>query len=188
MSKVVDPTRLIWIDLEMTGLNPEVDRIIELAVVVTDRNLEVLAEGPIFAIYQPPQVLAKMDDWNTKQHTRSGLVTRVQESLIGEAAVEQETIAFLSEWVPSGVSPMCGNTIGQDRRFLCRYMPKLEQYFHYRNLDVSTVKELAKSWHPELLKNFKKKSTHLAMDDVKESIEELRYYRDTFFKLPLPKT
>jgi oligoribonuclease len=183
MNQVACPTHFIWIDLEMTGLDPEIDRIIELAVVVTDRDLQIVAEGPIFAIYQSPEALAKMDDWNTKQHTRSGLVERVRQSVVQEAEVENRTIAFLSEWVPSGVSPMCGNTIGQDRRFLYRYMPKLEKYFHYRNLDVSTVKELAKSWHPELLKNFKKKSTHLAMDDVKESIEELRYYRDTFFKL-----
>jgi len=178
-----EPTHLIWIDLEMTGLNPDLDRIIELAIVVTDRTLNVVAEGPIFAIHQSPEVLAKMDDWNTKQHTRSGLVERVNQSTMSEEEAENKTLAFLAEWVPSGVSPMCGNSICQDRRFLYRYMPKLERYFHYRNLDVSTIKELAKSWHPELLKHFKKKSTHLAMDDVKESIDELRYYRDTFFKL-----
>jgi len=179
----LNPNHLIWIDLEMTGLNPDKDRIIEIATVITDRNLEILAEGPILAIFQPDEFIMNMDEWCTKQHTRSGLVERVRSSIINEEQAEAITLDFLMKWVPENRSPMCGNSICQDRRFLFRTMPKLEQYFHYRNLDVSTVKELAKHWKPEIVKLFKKKSTHLAMDDIKESIAEMQHYHDTFFRL-----
>lgn len=178
-----DPHHLIWIDLEMTGLNPDTDRIIEMATVITDRNLNIIEEGPVFAVSQPETVLATMDEWNTKQHTRSGLVERVRNSNIEDAEAEEKTLDFIMKWVPHNRSPMCGNSVCQDRRFLYRYMPKLEQYFHYRNLDVSTVKELAKHWSPEVARQFKKKSIHLAMEDIKESIEELRHYRETFFRI-----
>lgn len=178
-----DPNHLIWIDLEMTGLHPDNDLIIEIATVITDRNLDIIAEGPVLAIHQKDEVLNKMDEWNTKQHTRSGLVDRVRKSIINEAQAEAITLDFIAQHVPENRSPMCGNSICQDRRFLFRYMPKLEQYFHYRNLDVSTVKELAKHWKPDILKLFKKKSTHLAMDDIKESIDEMRHYRDHFFRI-----
>ncbi|MCX7118056.1 MAG: oligoribonuclease [Legionellales bacterium] len=173
---------LIWIDLEMTGLLPERDRIIEIATVVTDLNLEILAEGPVLAIYQDPAVLSSMDEWNTKQHHLTGLVKRVQESDIREAEAERLTLDFLKSYVDKGKSPMCGNSICQDRRFLCRYMSDLAEFFHYRNLDVSTLKELAARWRPELLKGFKKQSKHLALDDIKDSIEELAYYRQHFIK------
>lgn len=173
---------LIWIDLEMTGLEPSHDRIIEIATVVTDLNLNILAEGPMYAIYQEDECLAKMDDWNTKQHNKSGLVKRVQESPINEAEAERETIEFLKPWVDKGKSPMCGNSVYQDRRFLCKYMPELADFFHYRNLDVSTLKELAKRWHPKLLDGIKKESKHLALDDIKESINELIYYREHFIQ------
>lgn len=175
---------LIWIDLEMTGLNPDTDRIIEMATVVTDAHLNVLAEGPVFAIHQKDVVLNGMDEWNTRQHGQSGLTERVRRSTISEAEAEAQTLAFLSRFVDPRTSPICGNSICQDRRFLYRHMPKLEAFFHYRNLDVSTVKELARRWYPDLLKRFTKKSSHLALDDVKDSIEELRYYRQYFFKLP----
>lgn len=174
------PNHLIWIDLEMTGLDPDNDRILELATIVTNSNLEILEEGPVFAIAQSADRLAKMDDWNTKQHTRSGLIERVLASQIHEAEAEEKTLAFLAKWVAKNISPMCGNSICQDRRFLYRYMPKLEQYFHYRHVDVSTLKELARYWKPEIAKQFKKKSIHLALEDVRDSIDELRYYRDTF--------
>jgi len=176
-----NPNYLIWIDLEMTGLNPDSDRIIEVATVVTNGNLEIIEEGPVIAVNQSEEVLAHMDEWNTKQHTRSGLVERVRNSNVNETAAEAITLEFLMRLVPPNRSPMCGNSICQDRRFLFRHMPKLEQYFHYRNLDVSTVKELAKHWKPGIAKLFKKKSTHLAMDDIKESIDELKHYRDHFF-------
>lgn len=175
---------LIWIDLEMTGLDTDRDRIIEIATVVTDSNLTILAEGPMIAIHQPDQVLQAMDEWNTRQHGQSGLVDRVRRSKYDEAAAEGETLAFLEQWVPAGKSPMCGNSICQDRRFLHRSMPRLESYFHYRHLDVSTLKELAKRWNPDLAREFKKSGAHLAMDDVKESIRELRFYRDRFLSLP----
>lgn len=178
-----NPNHLIWIDLEMTGLNPDKDRIIEIATVITDRNLEIVAEGPIFAISQTEEMLLGMDDWNTKQHNRSGLVERVRNSTIDEQTAEAETLEFIMRLVPPNRSPMCGNSICQDRRFLYRHMPKLEQYFHYRNLDVSTVKELAKHWKPEIVKLFKKKTAHLAMGDIKESIGELQHYRKTFFSI-----
>lgn len=177
-------TNLIWIDLEMTGLNTDQDKIIEIATIVTDAHLNILAEGPVLAIYQPDDILAAMDDWNTKQHTCSGLVERVKNSLVSEQVAEEQTLEFLANYVPPGKSPMCGNSICQDRRFLYRSMPKLEQYFHYRNLDVSTVKELASRWYPKILKGVKKKSSHRALDDIRDSIEELRYYRQHFFYLP----
>jgi oligoribonuclease len=173
---------LIWIDLEMTGLDPLQERIIEIATVVTDSELNVLAEGPSIAIHQPEQLLQDMDEWNTNQHGKSGLTERVRKSSITEAQAEATTLDFLKQWVPEGVSPMCGNSIGQDRRFLVRYMPKLASYFHYRNLDVSTLKELVKRWKPELMNGFSKKGSHLAMDDIHDSIQELAYYRKVFIQ------
>ncbi len=173
---------LIWIDLEMTGLDPDNDYIIEIATLVTDADLNVLAEGPSLVIHQPDSILNNMNEWCINQHGQSGLTQRVRDSKISEREAEQQTIAFVAEYVDKGVSPMCGNSIGQDRRFLYRYMPELEAFFHYRNLDVSTIKELARRWNPELLKNFSKKGSHLAMDDIKDSIAELQYYRETFFK------
>ncbi|MGD2119114.1 MAG: oligoribonuclease [Chromatiales bacterium] len=174
---------LIWIDLEMTGLEPQSDVIIEIATLVTDENLNVLAEGPIIAIHQSDEILNGMDEWNTNQHGKSGLTERVRNSDYDVARAEQETLAFVREWVPQGVSPMCGNSICQDRRFMARLMPELEDYFMYRNLDVSSLKELARRWRPEVYDGFKKDSSHLAMDDIKDSIAELQYYRDSFLKL-----
>ena len=173
-------TNLVWLDLEMTGLIPEKDVIIEIATVVTDQELNVLAEGPVIAVSQPKVVLDAMDDWNTKQHNGSGLVKRILESSYQTRDAEQATLAFLREWVPAGKSPMCGNSIGQDRRFLARYMPELEAFFHYRNLDVSTLKELVSRWKPEIKGGLDKKGTHLALDDVIDSINELKYYREHF--------
>jgi oligoribonuclease len=181
MSKT-HPLNLIWIDLEMTGLNPLTERIIEIATVVTDSNLKVLAEGPSLVINQSDSLLAGMDEWNTRQHGGSGLTDRVRNSQITEAEAMQQTLDFLSYWVPKGQSPMCGNSIGQDRRFLVRYMPELEVFFHYRNLDVSTLKELVRRWRPDLEGGFSKKGTHLAMDDVHDSIAELAYYRKFFIQ------
>lgn len=175
---------LVWIDLEMTGLDPDRDRIIEIATIVTDAHLNVLAEGPVFAIHQKDMVLNAMDEWNTRQHGNSGLTERVRRSKVDEAEAEAETIAFLSRFVDPRKSPMCGNSICQDRRFLYRTMPKLEAFFHYRNLDVSTVKELARRWYPDLMSRFTKQSSHLALDDIRDSIDELRYYREYFFRLP----
>lgn len=175
---------LIWIDLEMTGLDTNNDYIIEIATVVTDAKLNVLAEGPIFAIHQQDAILDSMDEWNTKQHGKSGLTERVKNSTVTEAEAEQKTLEFLRQHVPAGVSPMCGNSICQDRRFLARCMPELEAFFHYRNLDVSSLKELARRWAPKVEKSFKKSSSHLAMDDIKDSIRELEHYRDLFIKLP----
>lgn len=174
---------LIWIDLEMTGLEPNDDVIIEIATIVTDSDLKVLAEGPVYAIHQSDERLAGMDEWNTKQHGKSGLTERVRQSTVTEQQAEADTIAFLQEWVPAGKSPMAGNSICQDRRFLANYMPALEEYFHYRNLDVSSVKELARRWRPEVLSGVKKSGAHLALDDIRDSIEELKHYRETFFKL-----
>lgn len=172
---------LIWIDLEMTGLDPSKERIIEIATVVTDPQLNVLGQGPVHAIYQSPTLIADMDDWNQTHHGQSGLIQRVEQSTITEAQAEAETIAFLASWVPAGVSPMCGNTVGQDRLFLKKYMPKLEAFFSYRSVDVSTIKELCARWQPSI--QFTKKSAHLAFDDIMESIHELQYYRETCFKI-----
>ena len=169
---------LIWIDLEMTGLDTFNDVIIEIATVVTDKELNILAEGPIIAIHQEDDVLNAMDEWNTKQHGGSGLIKRIQESSITVEQAEQETLDFLKPYVPKGKSPMCGNSICQDRRFMARLMPDLEAYFHYRNLDVSTLKELTQRWKPEILDQFEKKGSHLAMDDILESIAEMKFYRD----------
>ncbi|HIO97800.1 MAG TPA: oligoribonuclease [Leucothrix sp.] len=174
---------LIWIDLEMTGLDTVNDVIIEIATVVTDKDLNKLAEGPVIAIHQPQSLLDGMDEWNQSHHGSSGLVKRVQESQYSMAQAEAETIAFLEEYVPQGASPMCGNSICQDRRFMAREMPVLEDFFHYRNLDVSTLKELASRWKPEVLEGYTKKGVHLAMDDILESIEELQYYRKTILSI-----
>ena len=174
---------LIWIDLEMTGLYPDSDRIIEIAVVVTDANLNLKVEGPVFAIYQNDETLDKMDNWNKGTHGKSGLIDRVKASTISEDEAVAQTIAFLKQYVPAGKSPMCGNSICQDRRFLANYMPKLEAFFHYRNLDVSTLKELAKRWKPSITAGFKKAQAHTALADIHESIDELVYYREHFLSL-----
>ena len=178
----VDKKHLIWIDLEMTGLDTLNDTIIEIATIVTDSELNILAEGPVFAIHTPDIVLNSMDDWNTRQHGQSGLIDRIRRSNVTMAQAESETIAFLNKYVESGRSPMCGNSICQDRRFLARQMPTLERFFHYRNLDVSTVKELAYRWRPDILSSFEKKGSHLALDDIRDSIRELRHYKAHFFK------
>jgi len=177
-----DPLNLIWIDLEMTGLDPHHDAIIEIATIVTDKSLNVLAEGPVMAIHQPNAILGRMDQWNRKHHGDSGLTERVRESQIGEIEAQQKTLNFLEKWVPAKASPMCGNSICQDRRFLYQSMPRLEAFFHYRHLDVSTLKELARRWSPDILKGINKQASHTALKDVKESIEELRYYRKHFIK------
>jgi len=177
-----NPDNLIWIDLEMTGLEPLTDRVIEIATIVTDSQLNILAEGPVIAIHQNDAVLDAMDEWNTRQHGSSGLTQRVRESRVDEAQAAAMTIAFLSEYLPPRSSPMCGNSICQDRRFLARWLPELEAFFHYRNLDVSTLKELARRWRPEIMNGFKKSASHLAMDDIRESIGELQYYRAQLFK------
>ncbi|WP_136487881.1 oligoribonuclease [Vibrio sp. H11] len=174
---------LIWVDLEMTGLEPESHKIIEIATIVTDSQLNILAEGPVLAIHQPESELQKMDDWCTNTHTSSGLVERVRNSTITEDEAVEQTIAFLRQWVPEGKSPICGNSIGQDRRFLYQHMPRLEAYFHYRYLDVSTLKELTRRWKPEILDGFSKQGSHLALDDIRESIAELKYYRATIFSI-----
>ena len=175
---------LVWIDLEMTGLVPETDEIIEIATIVTDKDLNVLAEGPVFAIHHQEAVLARMDDWNQKQHGSSGLIQRVRDSVTDTAEAERRTIEFLARYVPARTSPMCGNSICQDRRFLARCMPQLEKFFHYRNLDVSTLKELARRWAPGVLAGLKKQGAHLALDDIRESIGELQYYRTHFIAPP----
>ena len=174
---------LIWIDLEMTGLNPLTDVILEIATLVTDAELNVLAEGPELVIHQPKAALDAMDEWNQTHHGRSGLIDRVLSSAVSVEEAEQRTLAFLKSWVPEGVSPICGNSICQDRRFLARGMPRLEKYFHYRNLDVSTLKELALRWAPEIAQGVKKTGSHRALDDIRESIEELRYYRQHLLRV-----
>ncbi|MCL5041449.1 MAG: oligoribonuclease [Gammaproteobacteria bacterium] len=178
-----DANNLIWIDLEMTGLDPDNDVIIEIATVVTDANLNELAVGPVLAINQPAAVMQGMDEWNTRQHGQSGLTQRVLDSQVTLAEAERQTLAFLRDWVPERVSPMCGNSICQDRRFLYRGMPLLEKYFHYRHIDVSTLKELVARWAPELKGGLKKNSSHLALDDIRDSIAELQYYREHFIKV-----
>ena len=178
---------LIWIDLEMTGLSPADDRIIEIATIITDSHLNVLEEGPVMAVRQPLTRLAGMDEWNTRTHTDSGLVNRVRASDIDEAEAERITIAFIAKYVPGNHSPLCGNSICQDRRFLAAYMPKLEAYLHYRNLDVSSIKELMVRWRPDLKDEFKKNNTHRALDDIRESIAELKFYRGTFINASPPE-
>ena len=174
---------LVWVDMEMTGLEPDTDKIIEVAVVVTDMHLNVLAEGPVFAIHQSDETLDKMDNWNKGTHGKSGLIDRVKASTVTEEEAQEKLITWLKQYVPANKSPMCGNTICQDRRFMVRGMPKLEAFFHYRNLDVSTLKELCRRWKPELASGFKKHQKHTAMADIIESIEELKYYREHFIKL-----
>jgi oligoribonuclease len=178
-----DPNRLIWIDLEMSGLKPDADRILEVALVITDHALDTVAQAPVYVVHQDDAVLQAMDSWNQSTHGRSGLIDKVRASTATEQEVEAAALAFLREHVPAKASPMCGNTICQDRRFLARFMPALEDWFHYRNLDVSTLKELARRWKPELMKGIPKEGKHEALADVLESITELRYYRETFLKL-----
>ena len=178
-----DANHLVWLDMEMTGLDPERERIIELAMIVTDSTLVTLAESPVWTVHQSEAQLDAMDEWNKNTHGKSGLIDRVRASTLDEAAVEAEALAFMRQFVPERASPMCGNSIGQDRRFMVRYMPKLEDYFHYRNLDVSTLKELCKRWKPEVAAAFKKSGNHTALADIRESIEELKYYREHFIRL-----
>ncbi len=178
-----DKDNLIWIDLEMTGLEPQTDVIIEIATIVTDKNLNIIAEGPMLAVHQSDEILDGMDEWCTNQHGKSGLTQRVKDTTLTEFDAEKQTIAFLEKYVSAGASPMCGNSICQDRRFLANYMPELEEFFHYRNLDVSTIKELARRWSPEVAKGFVKDSSHLAMDDIKDSIAEMIYYRKHALKI-----
>ena len=175
--------RLVWLDMEMTGLDPEKERIIEVAVVVTEPDLTVVAEGPVLVIHLSDALLQAMDKWNQSTHSKSGLIDRVRVSTLNEDEAQAQLIAFLKEHVPAGKSPLCGNSVSQDRRFMYKYMPNLEQFFHYRTVDVSTIKELARRWNPSLLKGFEKKSRHEALADIYESIEELKYYREHFIKL-----
>lgn len=179
----VSAQNLVWIDMEMTGLDPEENVVLEIATIVTDKDLNVLAEGPVIAIHQSDEELAKMDDWNVNTHTKSGLVARVKASEYDEAKAVAETLAFIQEWVPERTSPLCGNSIGQDRRFMVKHMGELEAFFHYRNVDVSTIKELVRRWQPELLDQFSKSGSHQALDDIRESIAELRFYRSHVFKI-----
>jgi oligoribonuclease len=178
-----DPSRLIWIDMEMSGLNPETDRVLEVAIVITDSYLNAVAEAPVFVVHQADEVLAAMDDWNKSTHGKSGLVDRVKASTFDERYVEAQLVRFLSDYVPPRISPMCGNSVHQDRRFLSRYMPLLEGYFLYRNLDVSTLKELARRWKPDIMSGLTKHGKHEALADIYESIDELRYYREHFLKM-----
>ena len=176
---------LIWVDMEMSGLNPETDRILEIAIIVTDAHLNTIATAPVWVVHQEEAVLDAMDSWNKGTHGRSGLIDKVKVATQDEDSVEAVCIEFLKQYIKAGIAPMCGNTIGQDRRFMAKYMPKLEAYFHYRNIDVSTLKELCKRWHPELVKGFTKQQAHTALADIQESIEELKYYREKFI-VPLP--
>jgi oligoribonuclease len=178
---------LVWLDCEMTGLEPDVERIIEIAVIVTGPHLEPRVEGPVFVIHQSDEQLDKMDSWNKGTHGKSGLIDKVRASTVTEAQAEEQLIAFLSQYVPKSGSPMCGNSIGQDRRFLVKYMPKLEAFFHYRNLDVSTLKELSKRWRPDVQASFKKQQRHTALADVHESIDEMLHYRKHFLQMEAPK-
>lgn len=179
-----DPNRLVWVDMEMTGLEPDRDRVIEIAVVVTDAELEIVAEGPVIAVHQPDAVLDAMDDWNKNTHGQSGLIERVRASTLDEAGATEQLLAFLDPLLPARKSPMCGNSICQDRRFMARWMPRLEAWFHYRNLDVSTLKELARRWHPAVFEGVRKAGAHTALADIHESIDELRHYRQHFLRLP----
>lgn len=181
----INENHLIWIDLEMTGLNVDTDHIIEIATIITNSTLDIIAEGPVMAIHQPDTILQKMDEWNTTHHGNSGLINRVRKSSLSEQDAEKETLRFLEQYVPRGVSPMCGNSICQDRRFLCRHMPHLANYFHYRNLDVSTIKILAQRWAPKIADQVKKESRHIAIEDIRDSIAELQFYRQHFFKCSL---
>jgi oligoribonuclease len=181
MSTTRKNDRLVWVDMEMSGLFPETDRILEIAMIVTDGDLNIVAEGPVLVVHQEDAVLDRMDAWNKGTHSKSGLIDKVKASTLTEAEVEIECLAFLKQHVKSSISPMCGNTIHQDRRFMNRYMPKLEAYFHYRNIDVSTIKELCKRWQPEVAKGFSKQQAHTALADIIESVEELRYYREKLF-------
>jgi oligoribonuclease len=181
MSTTRENDRLVWVDMEMSGLLPETDRILEIAMIVTDGDLNIVAEGPVLVVHQEDAVLDRMDAWNKGTHGKSGLIDKVKASTLTEAEVEAECLAFLKQHVKSSISPMCGNTIHQDRRFMNRYMPKLEAYFHYRNIDVSTIKELCKRWQPEIAKGFSKQQAHTALADIIESVEELRYYREKLF-------
>jgi oligoribonuclease len=181
MSTTRKNDRLVWVDMEMSGLLPETDRILEIAMIVTDGDLNIVAEGPVLVVHQEDAVLDRMDAWNKGTHSKSGLIDKVKASTLTEAEVEAECLAFLKQHVKSSISPMCGNTIHQDRRFMNRYMPKLEAYFHYRNIDVSTIKELCKRWQPEIAKGFSKQQAHTALADIIESVEELRYYREKLF-------
>lgn len=174
---------LVWIDMEMTGLDPEIDKVLEIATIVTDAQLNILEEGPVLAIHQPDDVLDNMDPWCIDTHGKSGLTTRCRQSKVGLQEATEQTIEFLKQYVPAGKSPLCGNTIGQDRRFMVKYMPDLENYFHYRSIDVSTIKELVQRWKPEVLRGFDKKGAHLALDDIRESIAELVYYRKQVFSI-----
>ena len=179
-----NPNNLAWLDMEMTGLNPDSDKIIEVAMIVTDQDLHILAQSDVLVIHQPDSIMDNMDAWNTGTHQRTGLTAKVKAATLTEAEAEQQLLHFMAQWLPEKTSPMCGNTIHQDRRFMARYMPKLEAYFHYRNLDVSTLKELAKRWHPAVAKGVVKKGAHQALDDIIESIEEMKHYRAQFLKLP----
>ena len=179
-----NPNNLAWLDMEMTGLNPDSDKIIEVAMIITDQDLNILAQSDVLVIPQPDSIMDNMDAWNTGTHQRTGLTAKVKAATLTEAEAEQQLLHFMAQWLPEKTSPMCGNTIHQDRRFMARYMPKLEAYFHYRNLDVSTLKELAKRWHPAVAKGVVKKGAHQALDDIIESIEEMKYYRAQFLKLP----
>jgi oligoribonuclease len=178
-----DPSRLIWIDMEMSGLNPETDRVLEVAIVITDSYLNAVAEAPVFVVHQSDEVLAAMDNWNKSTHGKSGLVDRVKASTLDERRVEEQLVRFLSDYLPPRISPMCGNSVHQDRRFLAKYMPALESYFLYRNLDVSTLKELARRWKPDIMSGLTKHGKHEALADIYESIDELRYYREHFLKV-----